>query len=748
MVHLLGIRHHGPGSARSVLAALAEIGPDLVLLEGPPEADELLPLAALPGMEPPVALLLYRPDVPQRGVFYPFAEFSPEWQALRWALAADVPVRFMDLPQRHQLVDAPAQAEENGEAPSADEDDVLERGEDPLDLVARAAGASDGEAWWEQTFERRHAGLEVFAAVQELMTAVRLELARPLSRREARREAWMRQTIREAQRGGAQRIAVVCGAWHVPALAQMPTAKSDAETLKGLPKAAVTAAWIPWTYDRLTAASGYGAGVHSPGYYGHLWDPAARGEVALRWMARIAQLLRAEDLESSTASVVEAVRLAEATSALRGQPVPGLAEFREAARAIFCFGGDAPMQLIRERLEVGAVLGRIPDEAPQVPLQRDLQREQKRLRLPPEALERTLELDLRKPNDLERSQLLHRLGLLGIGWGKVLHSRGKGTFRETWRLRWQPEFEIQLVEAAPLGHTVAEASAGAVLRAATEASALADLTGLVERVLLAELPAAVEPLLQRLASLAALTGEVTHLLAALPPLVQVLRYGNVRQTDSELLGPVVTGLVARSCVGLVPACAQLNDESAAEMRGHLDAAHAALVTLADDALLADWRAALQRLGDSAGLHGLLAGRCARLLLDDGTRSVEETSLRLSRELSRAAAPAQAAAWIEGFVSGGVLLLIHRDELWGMLDVWLSGLSAEHFTEILPLLRRTFGAFSAAERRQLGDRARRGSTSPAAALSASVENDVDLERARLVLPLLRTLLGPPVAADSP
>lgn len=78
-VHLFGIRHHGPGCARSLVKALEELQPDCLLIEGPPEADDLLALADAEGMEPPVALLLYAPEAPKYAVFYPFAEFSPEW---------------------------------------------------------------------------------------------------------------------------------------------------------------------------------------------------------------------------------------------------------------------------------------------------------------------------------------------------------------------------------------------------------------------------------------------------------------------------------------------------------------------------------------------------------------------------------------------------------------------------------------------------------------------------------------------
>src|SRR5215211_5163399 len=100
---IFGIRHHGPGSARSLRAALEQLRPDAILVEGPPDAAEVLPLLAQPDMRPPVALLIYAPDAPRRAVYYPFALFSPEWQALHYGLTNGIPVRFMDLPQAHQL---------------------------------------------------------------------------------------------------------------------------------------------------------------------------------------------------------------------------------------------------------------------------------------------------------------------------------------------------------------------------------------------------------------------------------------------------------------------------------------------------------------------------------------------------------------------------------------------------------------------------------------------------------------------
>ncbi len=97
-VEVFGIRHHGPGSARSLVAALEAFQPDAVLIEGPADADPLLRWVLAEGMEPPLALLAYAPDQPKLAAFWPYASFSPEWQAMVWAARAGVETVFCDLP--------------------------------------------------------------------------------------------------------------------------------------------------------------------------------------------------------------------------------------------------------------------------------------------------------------------------------------------------------------------------------------------------------------------------------------------------------------------------------------------------------------------------------------------------------------------------------------------------------------------------------------------------------------------------
>ncbi|MFN8445728.1 MAG: DUF5682 family protein [Caldilineaceae bacterium] len=761
MHQVFGIRHHGPGSARSLVEALRRLEPDIVLVEGPPDANSLLSFLAHAQMKPPVALLIYAEEDARRAAFYPFAEFSPEFQAIRFALGNALPVRFIDLPQAHQLVEVEETAIPIPAAP-VDTETVqtpsLSELPDPFAWIAQASGYEDGERWWEAWVEQRRQQSDLFEAIHTIMHELRQEDATHTylgSKRNQLREAYMRQSIRQAQREGFEKIAVVCGAWHAPALSDLTVATSeqaDATLLKGLPKCKVAATWTPWTYSRLTYASGYGAGIASPGWYEHLWrasghDYSSR-QTVVHWMTRVAHLLRQKELDASSASVIESVRLAETLAAFRGRVLPDLSDLNEAARTLFCFGDDLPMRLIHEQLIVGEQIGAVPDDVPSTPFQRDLVAEQRRLRLPTEALTKSLELDLRKPTDLERSRLLHRLALLGIAWGKLQKSSGKGTFREVWQLSWQPEFAVRIVEASIWGSSVVDAATGyasALARgvdakgAVTMPPTLSTLSGLLDSALLADLPTAVPVIMCELQAQAALAADVAQLMEALPALANIVRYGNVRQTDSGAVSQVVDGFVVRICIGLPVACAALNDEAANQMLPRLVGTHAAIELLQVEAWSASWLEVLRKIVDLVGLHGLLAGRLCRLLLDRGLLDSEVCAQRMWLALSTANEPAQAAAWIEGLLGESGLLLVHDERLWQVVDRWVSTINSEHFTQVLPLLRRSFARFSHAERRQMGELVKVGRSTPLLPTDAD-DTRFDSKRAEQVLPLVAKMLG--------
>lgn len=740
-VHVLGIRHHGPGSARSVAKALAELRPGLVLVEGPPELDQVLPLLGDAGMAPPVAGLIYAVDEPGLASFYPLAGFSPEWVAARWALSTGAEVRAIDLPAAHTF--ALRQTEPALPAHPATGDPVPYR-PDVIGTLAAAAGYSDAERWWEDAVEHRNGGpLERFEAITDAIAGIRAADPRPPDHPDVvenhLREAAMRRLLRAAIREGYDRIAVVCGAYHAPALvpAGFPAASADSKVLAGLPKTRVTATWVPWTSTRLSFRSGYGAGVSAPGWYQHLFthwmDPEPAADVATTWLVRVAHALRGENLGASTASVVEASRLATALAAVRGRPSPGLAELDDAAQTVLCDGSALPLAVVHSGLTVGHELGSVPDSVPTVPLAADLAAAQRTLRWKPGALEEVLVLDLRKPNQLARSVLLHRLQLLGVDWGVPAETgRTTGTFKEAWTVQWNPELSVAVVEASRYGTTVAVAAAAAAADQARDAGSLAGLSELLSRCLLADLPQGINAVVSALAERTALQQDVAPLLDTIAPLARTCRYGNVRGVDVAGVRKILDTTVVRACVGLPTACAGLDDDAAAAMRRALDSANDGLALL-PDLPLGDWRQALEAVAGSDRIHGAVAGRASRLLLDAGVLDGEEVAARLSRRLSLATPAPAAAAWLDGFLSGDAALLVYDPALLGIVDGWISGVGEDVFDDVLPLLRRTFSAFSGPERREIGEQISRTGTRVAAA----ADEQLDLAAAA---PALRKMAG--------
>lgn len=762
-VHILGIRHHGPGSARSLRAALDELIPDVVLIEGPPDANALIPLVASKQMQPPVALLLYAKDDTTQAVYYPFAVFSPEFQAMQWALEVGAEVRFMDLPQTHQFGLRQAQPMPDMPITPPAPDDIARQVQlDPLGWLGRAAGYADGERWWEHVIEQRRDNLRgVFEAVLEAMTALRETAGEVTDPTEAKREAYMRTTIREAQAQGYENIAVVCGAWHSPALVEhspmYQSAEQDATTLADMPSAEVVATWIPWTYGRLARESGYGAGIASPGWYHHLWEN--QDNLVIRWLTKVAALLRQQDLDASTAQVIDTVRLIETLTAMRGLSLPSLDELNEAITATMTFGAEKPLELIHQQLIISSRLGHVPDETPMVPLQRDLEQQVAAIRSSKRTKPETdsffdfhdeqtrLILDLRKPRDRKRSYLLHRLNILEVEWGRVrFQGNRSSTYREEWRLQWKPEFVIRLIEQSIWGNTIESAASRLVLDKIDHSDNLRTLTQYIDMVFHADLPQVTEKLVDKMRDMAALTTNIADMMEALTPLVG-LKSGHhetlgVRQVTLDNVGGVIDTLLTRITVGLPNACASLDDAAADAMHNRLIEAHGAVIRLHNDKHTTAWHAALVKLTNGKTVHGLVAGRAARLLLDVNAIDTTEAERLMRLAISTASQPTDAAAWVEGFLRHSGLILLHDEALFQVIDQWLNSLNEKTFVSLLPLLRRTFATFTAPERRRIGELARLSGKPTPQPQDTPPEQlaTLNTEYAERVLPTLATLIG--------
>lgn len=683
-----GIRHHGPGSARSLLNALYRQKPDVILIEGPPDAQSILKSLVNPKMKPPIALLVYATDDASQASYFPFAEFSPEYQAVLYSHKMEIPMHFMDLPQAYMMLLREREIYE-----------LIEEGFDPLHQLAQADGYDDAERWWDAMVEQRQDSSDLFDALHEAMVVLREEIGSPYPH-ESYREAYMRRVIHQANADGYTNIAVVCGAWHIPGLKGLAYTKADADLLDGLEQVDVSATWVPWTYSRLSRQSGYGAGVQSPAWYQFLWGTDDPATLSAGWITRVAQHLRQNDLDASTAQVIDAVRLVDTLVAMRGRTFPDLHDMNEAALSVLCHGNDVPMQIIHRDLIVGRAMGTVPDDVPTVPLQRDFHREVERLNLIISEDQTDILLDLREPLERDISRLLVRLQILGIEWGNCNET---DIVYELWTLEWDPAYVIYLIEKSAWGNTIESASTDYVLHLAQQITALPDLTALIVDVLKADLTRAIPLLIQSLENQTSTVGDIGELMNALPALVNAVTYGDTRQTHKDALRRVVDSMYSRVMIGLPSECQSLDTNEALKMVKAIISCDVALRLLDDAYLLADWYPLLERLGTQAGVHGLVRGRCYRILLDADEIEKSEAVRQMKLALARMVPPPESADWLRGFLEHSAMVLIYDDLLLNVIDDWLTGLQVDDFEMILPLLRRTFSSFEVTEIKNIGRR---------------------------------------------
>jgi hypothetical protein len=743
-LYLFGIRHHGPGCAASLIQALHAVKPDVIALEAAQELEASWSLCGDDDMCPPVAQLIYDPNDPKVAFFYPWGEFSPEWQAMQYAVQAQIPVRMLDCPAGLLLnIPSAAPAADDSEAesdamPSRDlaNDEIMHYDASLLPL-ARLAGMDDVETWWDIMVEHHPGGLELFAAIAEAVLAVRPTPAttHPI---EAIREAWMRQRLREISRQ-FKRVAVVCGAWHIPALIAKVKVSEDRAVLKGLKKSRLEVAWVPYTYQRFSQASGYRAGVQAPGWYAHLFrhhrDGSPVSILMIEWMARIAGTLRQEGFDCSSAETIAAVRLSQQLARLAGRNLPLLEETLAAAQAVMTQGQAPPLHIIHEQLVIGDRLGRLPDHIPKLPVEQDLDAQCRRLRLKRVQNQQTFVLDLRQPMALQRSILWHRLQVVSLPWGQCTDEpTGLGTFKETWHVQWQPEFAVQLIDISRYGNTIIEAATTCFLEQVQAMTRLSDLATALIRIQQADLSAVVPATLERLHTQAAITVDLLDLMHAVPPLIQMTCYGTVRALSATALRPMVDVALIRITHGLATACIGVDETGAYTLLEAIAATHTAIGLLDAADLRINWQRALQ---DSLTIHDLaplLAGGVTRLLYDLQVFTVDDVDRALRVALSSGQQPEYAAAWLAGLLHRGALCLLHDQRLLTVLDDWLMQLSEPAFIRVLPALRRTFTAFSIEELKQFGDWVQGGGSS-----DASFKRTFDPELADQIIPMLQLLL---------
>lgn len=473
--YLIGVRHHAPSLAAAVPALLDAAKPDVLLVELPAELQDWLPWLAHEETRAPVALAAAPGDGGGGPAFYPFADFSPELVAARWAARHGVPVVACDLPLADRAWGGEGRAEPDGPGNPAAKGSVAGLAGA---LRSRLTGRP-GDDLWDRLVEATAPGSSPEALRRAALLAgwaLREDAAGSggVPELDLRRERWMRSCLAGATANG-ERAAVVVGAFHAPAL--LAPAENTPSPVADRATPTWTTSLIPYTYALLDERSGYPAGIRDPEWQHRVLeaagDPAALEDVLTGAAVRVCAELRALGHPSGPADAREIVRLAGDLARLRGLPAAGRGELVEAVQTVLAqgepYGRGRAVARAMEKVLVGTRAGRPAPDAPRSGLAPAVEAELAALGLPGPAdsgpgSARDLRLDpLRSDLDRGRELLLRRLTVCAVPYAEPKEVTGAGgteALTSRWEVRWTPATAAMLTVAGVRGVTPAQAAEG------------------------------------------------------------------------------------------------------------------------------------------------------------------------------------------------------------------------------------------------------------------------------------------------
>ncbi len=540
---LIGIRHHSPAMAVAAPKLLADFSPDVLAIELPAEAAPWLEWLTDPRAAAPMAMAFSGDD----GLsLYPFADFSPELAALRWARQHDIPVRCIDLPIAQP---APEESE------TADCGDA--RGRLALESLARAQ-PQDTQETWDRLIEANapHSSPEQLR-VAALAHGWALRLSQGVDARTAAREQWMAQCLATDLTAG-RRVAALVGSFHAPALAGIAQAvdslTSDASDDEGLPAGAatVTSALVRYTFAQLDSRSGYPAGIRDPGWqqlvYQSGLSAASIRSAATQTITEVTRVLRTLGHPAGPGEAAEAGRMALDLATLRGLAAPSRRELIEAVTAVLAQGEILGRgRLVAESLEkvlIGNRSGQLAPGTPVSPLRETIRCELEAAGLPTTRSEAITLVPQRNPHDLTRHVLLNRLAAGGITYGireDPTWWRGAATIGISWQVHWTTSTQASIELASAKGLTAEQIATTALLTrdvtTANDAQAL-----LVEAAECAS-PAATKRALDVIAAMAA-TVDFPHAVKAMAALADI---ATAHIPGASLLAPELIDRAGQLC---------------------------------------------------------------------------------------------------------------------------------------------------------------------------------------------------------
>lgn len=480
------VRHHSPVCSWQLLRIMEKYAPDIVLIEGPVNANELIPVLTAEDTELPAAFYCYYKDrkklvseeAEDYKCYYPFQYSSPEYNAAAEAKKRGIPARFIDLPYSGIMIET-ASAEKHG----YDDDSRLVSSRF-YQRICEKTGTRSFDEFWEKYFEigGLYLSPEDFVRLMHtycVLTRESTDEAELQADGTLVRERFMAQNIAEAMKEHS-RVLVVTGGFHSSGLYRL-IESGDIQPVKlhTIPAGDQGCYPMAYSYESADALRGYASGMRYPGFCDAVMEKLRSCDspegiysgLTLDLLVKTARETAKKDIAVSIADITAAQSLMQGLAALRNVRESGMAELMDGVTACFIKGektvsSSIPLDIL-SRLACGDAIGRIGDKTHVPPLIADFEKQCRALGLKnSRTLINKAEAALfTAGKGMELSRFMHRMCFLGTGFAEMvkgpdLHrNRDRSRVREEWKYKRTPTVDSVLIDHTTDGFTIEEACA-------------------------------------------------------------------------------------------------------------------------------------------------------------------------------------------------------------------------------------------------------------------------------------------------
>ena len=740
------VRHHSPACSFHLEKAAEDYKPDLILIEGPENAGNLISVLLHEDTKPPLALYYAYRDraglvTEKKGdykCYYPFLDCSPELTALRQAKDNGIPARFIDLSYGEILIGTASGKgiRREGNKQTYNDDYLLSRSR-YLALLCEKTGLRDFEELWEKYFEIQGLTEATADFVRQMLTYCILSRKNtPEEELEEDgtilRERYMAKQIAEASKT-YKKILVVTGGFHSYGLWELLSKEQDGTyAFTGKPvklhkEADGQQEVYPMAYsmEAADALNGYASGMQSPGFYQRVWKNLKERESAagayedavLHFLASSGRQARRKEESVSSYDEICAFSMARGLAALRGKREPGLYELKDSARSSFVKGElnlstDGALRVLKE-LVTGTQVGRLCKDAARPPLLSDFEEQCRSFGLKLHStLEQTVTLEIfKKEKHLRMSRFFYQADFLDCSFAKrkkgadLVKRQDQNRIREIWTYKWSEQVTAALIDASISGGTCEEAARSLLKSRFGESTGCREAAELLVKGFLMGLSEEQAEMSVHLAEVLAADGDFFSLTKGFSHMLMLLELQDLYQVRDALHLDQVTEQCFQKIIQLLPSMGQVGEERQQECMESLRLLYqAAGRNNADErkpVLMDALKGLLGRGSVNPGVEGTVLGLLYGYEGGFG-RQITETAggyIQGSGEML-----SKSAAFLRGLFFTARDFVFVSGEFLNLIDELLGRLSGEEFLRLLPELRMAFGYFTPLETDRIAGRA--------------------------------------------